>query len=147
MKFRSRKFCRRSSKVGGVGGEEGRSGCIRRDDVKWELRPGGMLVQKREDGTSSGEGMINLRVWSGSHFHDVSIESTSTFGELKATLLLMTGLEAREQRLVFKGKEREDYEFLHMIGVKDMDKVLLFQDPSYKHKEHILEKSRHTISV
>ena len=44
-------------------------------------------------------------------------------------LALVTGLEPREQRLLFKGKEREDGEYLHMVGVH---KVLLLQDPAIK---------------
>lgn len=44
----------------------------------------------------------------------------------------MTGLEPKEQRLLFKGKERDDGEYLHMVGVGDKDKVLLLQDPATK---------------
>lgn len=47
-------------------------------------------------------------------------------------LSMVTGLERQEQRLLFKGKEREDHDFLHMVGVKDMDKVLLLEDPASK---------------
>lgn len=45
-------------------------------------------------------------------------------------LSIVTGLEPEEQRLLYKGKEREDCEHLHMVGVKDRDKILLFQDPT-----------------
>ncbi|GAY60351.1 hypothetical protein CUMW_201340 [Citrus unshiu] len=47
-------------------------------------------------------------------------------------LSMVSGLEPREQRLLFKGKEREDNEFLHMVGVRDKDKVLLLEDPAIK---------------
>lgn len=50
-------------------------------------------------------------------------------------LSLVTSLEPREQRLLFKGKERDDNEFLHMTGVKDKDKVLLLEDPAIKEKK------------
>ena len=53
-------------------------------------------------------------------------------GELKVVLSMVTGLEPREQRLLFRGKEREDSDHLHMIGVRDMDKVLLLEDPALK---------------
>lgn len=53
-------------------------------------------------------------------------------GELKMILSLVTSLEPREQRLLFRGKERDDNEFLHMIGVRDKDKVLLLEDPAIK---------------
>lgn len=48
---------------------------------------------------------------------------------------LVTGLEPREQRLLFKGKEREDSDHLHMVGVKDADKVLLLEDPAIKERK------------
>ncbi|XP_062105569.1 BAG family molecular chaperone regulator 3 [Humulus lupulus] len=101
-------------------------------EIKWELRPGGMLVQRRESGQSDGEGLITIRVSTVSQWHDISIESTSTFGELKMILSLVTGMEPREQRLLFKGKERDDGDYLHMVGVRDKDKVLLLQDPAIK---------------
>jgi len=52
--------------------------------------------------------------------------------ELKAVLSMVTGLEPREQRLLFRGKEREDGDHLHMVGVRDRDKVLLLEDPALK---------------
>ncbi|GLU11375.1 hypothetical protein SLE2022_281280 [Rubroshorea leprosula] len=145
IKFGSRRFCRGSFKFcggggggsskGGGGGPGGDSqkGCGGgvSNEIKWELRPGGMLVQKRESG-SNGEGMITVRVSTVSQWHDVSVEATSTFGELKMILALVTSLEPREQRLLFKGKEREDEEYLHMVGVRDKDKVLLLEDPAIK---------------
>jgi hypothetical protein len=45
---------------------------------------------------------------------------------------MVTGLEPREQRLLFRGKEREDGDHLHMVGVRDRDKVLLLEDPALK---------------
>lgn len=50
-------------------------------------------------------------------------------------LSLVTSLEPREQRLLFRGKERDDNEFLHMVGVRDKDKVLLLEDPAIKEKK------------
>lgn len=75
-------------------------------------------------------------------------------GKLKMILSMVTTLEPRAQRLLFRGKEREDDDFLHMIGVKDMDKVLLLEDPAIKErKSHALARSQaignpcHTIIV
>ncbi|XVF60148.1 hypothetical protein PTKIN_Ptkin08bG0020600 [Pterospermum kingtungense] len=142
IKLKSKRFCRGSFKFGCGGGNGGSSnvkggekGCGNNNnfsEIKWELRPGGMLVQKRETGSSIGEGLITIRVSTVSQWHDTSIEATSTFGELKMILSLVTSLEPREQRLLFKGKEREDDEFLHMVGVRDKDKVLLLEDPAIK---------------
>ncbi|XP_024975796.1 BAG family molecular chaperone regulator 2-like [Cynara cardunculus var. scolymus] len=105
-------------------------------EVRWELRPGGMLVQKREIGDESvEEGVLVVRVATGSQWHDISIQATSTFGELKMILSMVTNLEPKEQRLLFKGKEREDDEYLHMVGVRDKDKVLMLQDPATKERK------------
>lgn len=49
----------------------------------------------------------------------------------------MTGLETNEQKLLFRGKVREDEEFLHLLGVKNMSKVLLLGDPERKKLEVI----------
>ncbi|KAJ4908387.1 Ubiquitin-like superfamily protein [Raphanus sativus] len=103
------------------------------NEIKWELRPGGMLVQKRQE--SIGEDLISIRVSTFANFHDLSIEATSTFGELKMVLSLLTGLEPKQQRLLFKGKEREDDEYLHMVGVGEKDKVLLLEDPAFREKK------------
>ncbi|KAK1568027.1 hypothetical protein EZV62_020024 [Acer yangbiense] len=151
MKLKSKRFCRGSFKLIIGGGsssskfssnnsvkEATRGSCSPTggnnniSEIKWELRPGGMLVQKRESGQSEGEGSITVRVSTVSQCHDISIEATSTFGELKMILSLVTSLEPREQRLLFKGKEREDNEYLHMVGVRDKDKVLLLEDPAIK---------------
>lgn len=50
-------------------------------------------------------------------------------------LSLLINLEPKEQRLLFKGKEREDNEYLHMVGVRDRDKVLMLEDPAIKEKK------------
>ncbi|KAK3006956.1 hypothetical protein RJ639_015996, partial [Escallonia herrerae] len=141
IKLRSKRFSKSSSNklrggcdakggsdIVGAGGKGG-------GEIKWELRPGGMLVQMRECGERGGEGIIMVRVSTVSQWHDISIEPTSTFGELKMVLSLVTGMEPKEQRLLFKGKEREDGEYLHMVGVRDKDKVLLLEDPAIKERK------------
>ncbi|KAJ4974882.1 hypothetical protein NE237_008056 [Protea cynaroides] len=137
IKLRGKRFCRSNSKLNANGGGGGRGdtsgGCRGGGEIKWELRPGGLLVQKREN--SVGEGMIRLRVSTVTQWHDISIEPTSTFGELKTILSVVTGLEPREQRVLYRGKEREDEEFLHMVGVRDMDKVLVLEDPAIKERK------------
>ncbi|KAK9159144.1 hypothetical protein Scep_005718 [Stephania cephalantha] len=124
---------KKSQVKGRVGAENGNE----REGVVWEMRPGGMLVQKREEGDGvSGPGtLIKIRVSHGSSQHDLSLPAQFTFGELKRLLAQETGLEPREQRLLFRGKEREDHEWLHMVGVKDMAKILLMQDPASKERK------------
>ncbi|XAR51945.1 hypothetical protein NMG60_11006756 [Bertholletia excelsa] len=137
IKLRSKRFSRSNSKLsGGSGGSGGGGGGgSGSGEIKWELRPGGMLVQKRESGDNEGEGLITVRVSTVSQWHDIPIKPTSTFGEMKMILSLVTSLEPREQRLLFRGKEREDCEYLHMVGVKDKDKVLLLEDPAIKERK------------
>ncbi|KAH7670688.1 Ubiquitin-like protein [Dioscorea alata] len=140
MKFKAKTklFMRSSSSSSnsklscGGGGNSG-------EEIEWEVRPGGMLVQKRESGKGGAEIIrVRVRVSMASLSHDISISATSTFGELKMVLSMVTGLEARAQRILFKGKEREDGDHLHMVGVKDNDKVLLLEDPAFKDKKNHL---------
>ncbi|KAL2320213.1 hypothetical protein Fmac_029182 [Flemingia macrophylla] len=133
VKLRSMRFSR-SSKLGN-GNKATPPPTQNIAEIQWELRPGGMLVQKRESNQSNGEGIITITVSTVSHSHQISIQATSTFGELKMILSLVTSFEPREQRLLFKGKERDDDEHLHMVGVKDKDKVLLLEDPAIKEKK------------
>lgn len=143
IKLRSKRFCRSSSKLrgGDNGGNKSGKALVGGGEIKWELRPGGMLVQKREscgDESINGEGIIIVRVSTVSQWHHISIQSTSTFGELKMILSLVTDLKAKEQRILYKGKEREDEEYLHMVGVRDKDKVLLLEDPAIKEQKKLL---------
>ncbi|KAJ6985008.1 BAG family molecular chaperone regulator 4-like [Populus alba x Populus x berolinensis] len=104
-------------------------------EIDWELRPGGMLVQKRDVGVGSSGPMIKIKVSHGSCHYDTDVPAQSTFGDLKKVLANETGLEPKEQRLLFRGKERENDEYLHMVGVKDMSKVILFEDPASKERK------------
>ncbi|KAL0431607.1 UNVERIFIED_CONTAM: BAG family molecular chaperone regulator 2 [Sesamum radiatum] len=137
MKLRApKRFSRSSSsKLGGGGGGSAVANGGGGGDIKWELRPGGMLVQKRETNDNDDEVMITIRVSTVSQWHDISVRATSTFGELKIILSVLTNLEAEEQRILFKGKEREDDEHLHMVGVRDKDKVLMLEDPAVKERK------------
>jgi len=90
IKLRSKRFSRSSSKLGN-GSKGGASSSPEKDgkssgEIKWELRPGGMLVQKRESNQSAGEGVIVVRVSTVSQWHDISIDATSTFGESPHTI-------------------------------------------------------------
>ncbi|KAL2621934.1 hypothetical protein R1flu_002139 [Riccia fluitans] len=104
--------------------------------IDWELRPGGMLVQKRDpDGAAAQNGpMIKVKV-SHEHFsHDISIPAQATFGDLKKQLVQDTGLQPNEQRLLFRGKQKEDSELLHVSGVKDKAKIILVEDPASRER-------------
>ena len=49
-------------------------------EIEWELRPGGMLVQKRNVGDASSGPMIKIKVSHGSYHHDIDVPAQSTFG-------------------------------------------------------------------
>ncbi|XP_020537492.1 BAG family molecular chaperone regulator 4 isoform X2 [Jatropha curcas] len=103
--------------------------------IDWEVRPGGMLVQKREVGDDPFGPMIKIKVSHYSYHYEITVPAQSTFGDLKKVLVQETGLESKEQRLLFRGKEKEDNECLHMVGVKDMSKVILLEDPACKERK------------
>ncbi|KAI4350591.1 hypothetical protein L6164_005036 [Bauhinia variegata] len=153
IKLGSKRFCRSSSKLSrwNKAAPPAEKDSRSFGEIKWEVRPGGMLVQKREINENAGEGIITIRVSTVSQWHDISIEATSTFGELKMMLSLVTSLEPIEQRILFRGKERDDNDYLHMVGVRDKDKVLLLEDPAIKEKKKLLDLAgntpRRTISV
>ncbi|XP_072954577.1 BAG family molecular chaperone regulator 4 isoform X2 [Typha angustifolia] len=112
------------------------------EGIEWELRPGGMLVQKRDEVVGSRP-MIKVKVSHGSYQHEVNVPAQATFvhdqfwyeGELKRILAQEAGLKPQEQRLLYRGKEKDNDEFLHMAGVKDMSKVVLLEDPASKERK------------
>uniref|UniRef100_A0A1D1Y659 BAG family molecular chaperone regulator 3 n=1 Tax=Anthurium amnicola TaxID=1678845 RepID=A0A1D1Y659_9ARAE len=105
------------------------------EEVEWEVRPGGMLVQKRcsaggDPSAAASAAVVRVRVAHGVARHEVSVSSQATFGELKKHLAGETGLQPAEQRLIYKGKERENSEYLDTCGVKNRSKVVLAEDPA-----------------
>lgn len=117
--------------------------------IDWEVRPGGMLVQKRVVGSDSDHTtspIINITVSHDSYYHHLSLPSHSTFGDLKKILAGETELEAKDQRLLFRGKEKSDDECLDMAGVKDMSKVILLEDPASKERK-LVDKTNNRAKV
>ncbi|XP_038880887.1 BAG family molecular chaperone regulator 4 [Benincasa hispida] len=111
------------------------------DETEWEMRPGGMLVQKREDNNgadvSSTGPMIAVSV---THGHGPTkyklfLPAQSTFGDMKKHLVAKTGLQPEEQRLLFRGKEKDDDEHLHTAGVKNLSKILLLENKTSKQRK------------
>ncbi|XP_057798544.1 BAG family molecular chaperone regulator 1-like [Salvia miltiorrhiza] len=106
---------------------------------EWELRPGGMLVQKRTDADQNRvpPPTIRVRVKYASIYHEIHISSQATFGELKKMLTGRTGLHHEDQKLVFKEKERDSKAFLDTAGVKDKSKMVLEEDPISQEKRYL----------
>ncbi|KAI5059230.1 hypothetical protein GOP47_0025549 [Adiantum capillus-veneris] len=97
---------------------------------EWELRPCGMLVQKRDpeaEAVHAGP-VIRIKVSFGRSSHRVSVNAHSTFGDLKKLLVQLTGLQPKQQRLMYKGKEKVDRDYLSDAGVKDKSKIVLVED-------------------
>ncbi|KAG6791761.1 hypothetical protein POTOM_000894 [Populus tomentosa] len=99
---------------------------------EWEIRPGGMLVQKRTTADSNHNSVpvstIKVRVKYGSSCHEISISSQASFGELKKMLAQHTGVHHEDQKLIYKKKERNSKAYLDTAGVKDGSKIVLTED-------------------
>ncbi|XP_019149772.1 PREDICTED: BAG family molecular chaperone regulator 1-like [Ipomoea nil] len=124
-------------------------------EKEWEMRPGGMLVQKRDPDSDNlpPPPTIRVRVKYGSVYHEINISSQATFGELKKMLTGPTGLHHQDQKLLFKDKERNSNAFLDVSGVKDKSKMVLVEDPISQEKRYLemrknakMEKAAKTIS-
>jgi hypothetical protein len=114
----------------------------------WEVRPGGMLVQKRSPDADPPPGgapvpTIRVKVKFNGVYHEIYINAQASFGELKKLLSEKTGLHPDDQKVVYKDKERDSKAFLDMAGVKDRSKMLMLEDPAAKAKR-LLEERRTT---
>lgn len=112
--------------------------------VDLEIRPGGMLVQARNSDFSQNSASvltIRVKVKYGMSYHEVNINSQASFGELKKMLAGPTRLHAQDQKLTFKGKERESKAYLDVAGVKDGSKLVLVEDLASRERR-VLELRR-----
>lgn len=99
--------------------------------LNWEMRPGGMLVQQRNSESNQNSvptRSIRVRVKYLSCYHEIHINSQASFGELKKMVAESTGLHIHDQKLIFKGKDRESKSYLDVSGVKDGSKLVLIED-------------------
>ncbi|RLN35763.1 BAG family molecular chaperone regulator 2-like [Panicum miliaceum] len=112
---------------------------------EWEVRPGGMLVQKRSPDADASAGApvptIRVKVKFNGVYHEIYINSQASFGELKKMMSAKTGLHPEDQKLVYKDKERDSKAFLDMAGVRDRSKMVLLEDPAAQAKR-LLEQRR-----
>nr|XP_043614480.1 BAG family molecular chaperone regulator 1-like [Erigeron canadensis] len=122
----------------------------------WEVRPGGMLVQKRDPDAETHRippPTIRVRVKHGSIYHEININSQATFGELKKMLTGPTGLHHEDQKLMYKDKARDSKSYLDVAGVKDRSKMVVMEDPISQEKRLVemrknakMEKAAKSIS-
>ncbi|XP_047048632.1 BAG family molecular chaperone regulator 1-like [Lolium rigidum] len=111
---------------------------------EWEVRPGGMLVQKRgpdADAPAAPVPTIRVKVKHNGVTHEIYISAEASFGELKKMMSAKTGLHHEDQKLVYKDRERDSKTFLDMAGVKDKSKMVLLEDPDAQAKR-LLEQRR-----
>ncbi|KAG8094057.1 hypothetical protein GUJ93_ZPchr0012g20191 [Zizania palustris] len=112
----------------------------------WEVRPGGMLVQKR-GGAADDEPVnvkpvptIRVKVKHAGITHEIYINSQASFGELKKMVAARTGLHPDDQKVMYKDKERDSKAFLDMAGVKDRSKLVVVEDPEARARRLIEER-------
>ncbi|XP_010919226.1 BAG family molecular chaperone regulator 2 [Elaeis guineensis] len=112
---------------------------------QWEVRPGGMLVQKRDPDSAAAAPTIRVRVKYGAAYHEIYLSSQSTFGELKKLLSERSGLHPEDLKVVYKEKERDSSAYLDISGVKDGSKVVVVDDPAGRAKR--LLEMRHQAKI
>ncbi|MCO5598176.1 hypothetical protein L7F22_052268 [Adiantum nelumboides] len=115
----------------------------------WELRPCGMVVQVRDSSPDNFQAgpLIKVKVSYGRSIHEVSIAAFSTFGDLKNLLTLGTGLEPQQQRLLYRGKEKDNRVYLHDAGVRNKSKIVLIEDPSSQEKRLVESRRDEAIAM
>ncbi|KAM0871340.1 hypothetical protein ACQ4PT_039464 [Festuca glaucescens] len=111
----------------------------------WEVRPSGMLVQKRTPDSDPPPGgapvpTIRVKVKFAGVTHEVYVNSQASFGELKKLMAEKTGLHPDDLKAVYKGREADSKEFLDMIGVRDRSKLTMLEDPSAQARRLIEER-------
>lgn len=86
------KFSHGRSRNRGGGGGGGAVTVATEEEVKWEMRPGGMLVQKRSENSEVSSGivppnLIKVRVAHGVLRYEISVNPQTTFGKCLLIIL------------------------------------------------------------
>ncbi|KAM0879492.1 hypothetical protein ACQ4PT_034202 [Festuca glaucescens] len=113
----------------------------------WEVRPGGMLVQKRvagDDETALEDvkpvPTIRVKAKHCGVTHEIYISAEATFGELRKLLSERAGAHQEDLKVLYKGKEQDPKAFLDMAGVKDRSKITVVDDPEARARRLIEER-------
>ncbi|KAM0014510.1 putative Ubiquitin-like domain superfamily, BAG domain superfamily [Helianthus debilis subsp. tardiflorus] len=89
---------------------------------------------------------IRVRVKYGSIYHEINNSSQATFDtkvvikvirELKKMLSGPIGLHHEDQKHMYKNKERSSKTFLDVVGVKDLSKMVLVEDPISQERRYV----------
>lgn len=115
----------------GAGSAEGAAGSVAHPSDVPAVEAAGPAADTLEE--DDGEGM-SVKVVGGGQTHSVRVPNDSTLRDLKLRLSGLTGATREQQKLIFKGKERDDDEPLAAAGVADGAKLMLLFRESY-HRE------------
>lgn len=100
-----------------------------------DLEAGEMRREPPSDPSPSSVPLLTIKVAHGLRQHEITIPSEATFGDLKFILAPLTDVHPHEQRLMFKGKQKDDNDHLHTVGVKNKSKILLIEDLASKERK------------
>ncbi|KAK1603891.1 hypothetical protein QYE76_027564 [Lolium multiflorum] len=113
----------------------------------WEVRPGGMLVQKRVAGDDEAVledvkpvRTIRVKAKRSGVTHEIYISQEATFGELRKLVAERAGAHPEDHKVLYKGKEQDPKAFLDMAGVKDRSKIAVVDDPEARARRLIEER-------
>ena len=65
------------------------SAAARDEETEWEMRPGGMLVQKRSVKTEAPTQNLRLRIAYGALRYEISVSSMATFGKMSLWIYIL----------------------------------------------------------
>jgi hypothetical protein len=113
----------------------------------WEVRPGGMLVQKRVAGDDElvledvkPVPTIRVKAKRCGVTHEIYISAEATFGELRKLVAERAGAHPEDHKVLYKNKEQDPKAFLDMAGVKDRSKITVVDDPEARARRLIEER-------
>lgn len=114
----------------------------------WEVRPGGMLVQKRVAGDDEPPledvkpvPTIRVKAKHCGMTHEIYITAEATFGDVRKMVAERAGAHPEDLKVMYKDKERDPKAFLDMAGVKDRSKITVVDDPEARARR-LLEERR-----
>ncbi|KAI5060192.1 hypothetical protein GOP47_0024612 [Adiantum capillus-veneris] len=90
--------------------------------------------------SSSSPQLLTVKIGHGLRLHEMTVPADTTFGDLKTRLAPLTGVYPHEQRILCKGKEKEDSELLHAAGIHNNSKLLLIENA--QSRERRLQETR-----
>uniref|UniRef100_A0ACD6A8Y7 Uncharacterized protein n=1 Tax=Avena sativa TaxID=4498 RepID=A0ACD6A8Y7_AVESA len=114
----------------------------------WEVRPGGMLVQKRVSGEEEPAledvkpvPTIRVKAKHCGMTHEIYISAEATFGDVRKMVAERAGAHPDDLKVRYKDKERDPKAFLDMAGVKDRSRITVVDDPEARARR-LLEERR-----